>query len=238
MDDNQDKQKELENIEEIEVDSVHKGKDHVIIYASIFLVLLFFSIFFLPKLIVPSGELSLDELHSRNLEGKLSPDKGYVYNGLYSFVLFDGLWYTQLVTSGGATQYNIPFHHGPKEVENISIYGQLNYSNLDKYKNFFMTFDPDDDDLSYIAASTSESNFVFIQVFGKGVIGSCTKNATGCEDRPKVKCNSTSAPVFYFGSEDETNVLYIDNCVIIAGKERELFKATDRMLFDLLGIME
>ena len=100
-----------------------------------------------------------------------------------------------------------------------------------------MTFDPYDDHLNYIAAATSETDAILLNVFGKGVFASCTKNSTDCQDAFIVQCNSTDAPVFYFASEEVTAILYLDNCIIVSGNEQELFKATDRMLFDLLGII-
>ena len=224
--------------------SIRKGlqqktlKDNIFFYAIITIILVIFLIVFIPKLI-PNSQPTLEELHKKNLEDKLSPDKGYVYKGLYSFVSYDGLWYTQLRTHSGQKLFNIPFHYSPRDVEHIEPVGQLNYSNLDRYKNFFMTFDPEDENLNYIAASTSETDMILIQVFGKGIIAACTRNETAaCQGRPIVQCNSTDAPVFYFASEEETTLLYLNNCIVISGKNEELFKATDRMLFDLLDIMK
>ena len=217
----------------------NKTKDSALLFTVIVILVAFILVIFIPKFVPQASSMSLDELHEKNLAGKLSPDKGYVYNGLYSFVLFDDLWYTQLVTSSGEKQFNIPFHYGPRDVEDIEVNGELNYSAFDKYKNFFMTFDPIDENLNYIAVSTGEAVNIFIQAFGKGVIGACTNNeTTACQGRPIVQCNSTDAPVFYFASEDETNVLYLNNCVVLSGNKEELFRATDRMLFDLLGIIE
>ncbi len=215
-----------------------KSKDTVLLYAIIVLFLAVGAMLVVPKLVVTEENLSLDELHERNMQGKLDPKKGYVYNQQYSFVFFDGLWYGLIPSARIEKIFSIPFHYGPREVEHITPVGTLNRSNLDRYSNFFNTFYPLDDDLGYIAASTAEANSVFTQAFGKGVIGSCTTNeSSGCTGRPIVQCNSTDAPVFYFSSEDETNVIYLDNCAIISGKGEELFKATDRMLFDLLGII-
>ncbi len=226
---------DIENIDEGIVKS--KG-DRAMIYALIVIALAFVLIFTLPNLIDNDNFISLDELHERNLAGKLSPDEGFIYEGVYSFVYFNDLWYTRLSNEAGTQEFNIPFHYRPDEVDDIDPIGTLNHSNLEAYKNFFMTFDPLDDHLSYIGVAIGETSFVIVQVFGKGVIGSCTNNEVeGCLDRPKVECNSTDAPVFYYASEQETNLLYMNNCVIVAGQQEELIRATDRMLFDLLGIM-
>ena len=183
--------------------------------------------------------LGPEELHKKNLEGKLPPNMGYIYKGGYSFVFFDSLWYTQLKTPVGTRIFNIPFHYSPRDVDNISIKGSLNYSNLERYKGFFMTFDPVDTNLNYIAVSIGETDQVLLNAFGKNVIAACSKNETdACVDRPIIECNSTEAPVFYFKSGTEANVTYNNNCAVISGYKTELFRATDRMLFDFLGIIK
>lgn len=211
--------------------------DKLFMVIVIVMVVVLALIFILPRFMMNTSKLSFSELHKRNIEGKLSPEKGYMYKGIYSFVQVDGLWYTQLSTPDGSRKFNMPFHYSPRDVEQIEPIGVLNASNLEQYKNFFVTFDPEDENLNYIGVAIGEMDQIFVNVFGKGVIGSCTKNATGCENRPIVECNSTTAPVFYFASEEKTNLLYLNTCVVISGKREELFKATDRMLFELLGII-
>ena len=214
---------------------MEKKSDKILWYSFIILIIIVAIIIIVPKYINPV--VSVDELHKRNFEGKLNPDEGYLYNG-YSFVFHEGLWNTQIQSRGSeAKLFDIKLHYGPREVEHIQPQGFLNKSNLDKYLNFFNTFNPEDDDLGFIAAATSEANFVLTQVFGKGVIGSCTKQFQGCEDRPIVECDSTDAPVLYYASEEDTNLLYLNNCVIISGSGDEIFKSTDRLLYDLMGIM-
>jgi hypothetical protein len=229
-------------------------KDYLFYYAiaGIFLILLF--IILVPRLFT-SHSLTIVELHERNLQGKLPADNGYMYNG-HSFVFYGGLWYTQVATSTGARIFNIPFHYSPKDVEDINIIGELNYSNLDKYKNFFMTFDPKDENLGHIAVAIGEADQTIINVFGKGVIGACTKNSSeackntlggenevcvrdvdkACIGRPIVQCNNTNAPVFYFSQSNGTKLVYKNNCIILSGLKEDLFKVTDKMLFNFLKI--
>jgi hypothetical protein len=216
-----------------------KKKDHTFIYAIVIIFIILLFIIFLPRFVPPkSAIVDLDELHQQNLQGKLSKDKGYIHNGLYSFVYYDNLWNTQLQTANATRVFDMKFHYRPIDVEDIDIVGELNRSALARYKNFFMTFNPLDEDMNYIGVAIGETDFIMIQVFGKGVISACTHNESdACTDRPIVECNSTSAPVFYFASEEETNVLYLNNCIILSGKREDILRATDRMLFDLLGIM-
>jgi hypothetical protein len=237
---NKEKQEESqksENNEDTKEEEV-ESNDKMLFYGIGALILIIALFFLIPKIIPDNSVLTLDELHSLNFQGKLSEEKGYLYNNVYSFVKYDELWYTQLKAPEGDTVYNVPFHFSPKDVEHIKPQGMLNHSTLDRYPAFYMTFDPEDDNLNYIAASTGETVRIFIEAFGKKVIGSCARNATkACATRPIINCSSTSAPVFYFASEEQTNLLYLDNCVIISGNKEELFKATDRMLFDLMGII-
>jgi len=209
----------------------------LVIYVLGIILGVFLLIFIVPKLL-PDTDLSLDGLHERNMNGKLDPEEGFMHNGIYSFVRYDGLWYTRVSTPNGATQFNIPFHFSPTEVADVPLAGSLNYSALDAYKNFFVTFDPEDDGLNYIGVSIGEADQILIKVFGKGVVPACTKNLTaGCTDRPIVDCEATKkVPVFYFAHGEEENVLFLNNCIIVTGTEEGLFKATDRMLYHLLNI--
>ncbi|MBD3164843.1 hypothetical protein GF323_06620 [Candidatus Woesearchaeota archaeon] len=226
-----------EKSKEQEQEQPSRRKDDIVIYTIAALVIIFGIVFLVPRFF-ENGNETLDQLHEKNLRGKLSAEKGYVYKDVYSFVYYAGLWYTQLSTPTGETLFNIPFHYGPRDVEDLEIIGNVNYTNLDDYDNFFVTFNPLDEDLNYIGVAIGEFDNIIIRVFGKGIVAACSQNETSaCTARPIVECNSTDAPVFYFASEPETNVLYLDNCVIISGKREDLFKATDRVLFDLLGIM-
>ena len=228
-----------EPIKEEATPSKEKNRDIIIIYSALVMFIILISIIFLPRFINRDTSVSLEELHRRNTLGKLSEEEGYMYKGLYSFVYFDDLWYTQVVNTNGDTLFNIPFHYKPNDVEYIPISGYLNRTNMDRWPNFFMTFDPVDEDLGYIGVSIGETDGVVIRVFGKGVIGSCTSDEVeACEDRPIVQCNSTDAPVFLFQSEPITKIIYDNNCIIVSGTKNELIKATDRMLYDLLGIIK
>jgi hypothetical protein len=235
----QKESKEGKNIDESIQPHKGKNKDIIIIYSALIIFVIVISIIFFPKLINRDTSYSLDELHSKNLQGKLSDEGGYMHDGLYSFVKYDGLWYTQIVNPAGDTLFNIPFHYRPDEVAYIPISGSLNRTNLDRWKSFFMTFDPLDDDLGHIGVAIGETDGIVIKVFGKGVIGSCTSDEVeGCKGVPIVKCNSTDAPVFYFKSEPIADITYENNCIIVSGAKDGLLKATDRMLFDILGIIK
>ena len=208
--------------------------DKVMIVAGVLVLLIFLAVIFLPKYL-KGPSLTLDELHERNLQGKLKPDQGYVYNG-HSFVFYDSLLYTSVVNPGRTKQITLPFHFGPRDTEAIAPLGEYNASLFDSSRDIFMTFDPKDEGLPFIGVATGETDQVLINAFGKGVIAACTRNESfPCSARPKVDCD-TAAPVIYFATENQTNVLFLDNCIIVSGREKELWKAADRMLFHFLGI--
>jgi hypothetical protein len=204
----------------------------LLIIAGIFLLLIAFPRFF------TKDALSLEEMHQRNLQGTLSPEQGYIYADKYSFVLFDGLWYGLITAPEIEKVYSIPFHYGPREVQDIIPVGFLNRSSLNDYDTFHMLIDTSDEDGGFIGASILESANVFLTAYGKKVKDACTSNdSANCAGRPILACENSTSPVFYFASEDLTSVLYLDKCIIMSGRQTELLRAADRMLFDLLGIM-
>jgi len=212
-------------------------KDTILIISIAIIIILLAAVFLIPKLVHPP--YTLEQLHERNFQGKLPPDKGYVYNGQFSFIYQDKLWYTLLTTADGSRRFSIPFHYGPREVEDILPQGFLNDTRLNEYDSFYITFDPNDEDLAFIGVSIGETDRAFVEAYGKGVISSCIHNdSAACINHPIINCSSTEAPVFYFASEPDTRVLFLNNCIIVTGSKEELFRATDRMLFSIMGIMQ
>ncbi|MDO8480436.1 MAG: hypothetical protein Q7S65_01320 [Nanoarchaeota archaeon] len=209
--------------------------DKVMMIAGGIILLILLAVIFVPKLL-QKAPLTLEELNQRNLEGKLKPAQGYVYNQ-HSFVKYDNLWYTSVVNPARTKEINLPFHFGPRDTEGITMVGQPNFTAFEQNRNVFITFDPKDDGLQYIGVAVGETDQVLINAFGKGVVAACTNNETyPCSERPTVTCEDKGVPVIYFATENETSVLFLDNCVIVAGKAEELWKATDRLLYYLLGI--
>ena len=128
----------------------HSDKYFYIILAAIIVV--FISIIAFRNLSSPTGAASFDELHELNLKGKLSSDEGYVYNG-FSFVLFDGLWYTKVGI--GENNFQIPLHFGPKDVEAVPVTGDLS-NDFNQGNEIYVTVNPISSDQDYIALAASE----------------------------------------------------------------------------------
>jgi hypothetical protein len=216
-----------------------KITDSIFIYVVIGLFIVLAIVIFVPKFVTKNinTQPTLEELNTLNLNGKLSPDKGYMYNGVHSFVLSDGIWYTWLQSPSGNTIYSIPFHYGARETENISTIGAVNITLLNLQKNFFITTDPTVKE-KFLVLSISEAYAIFLKTFDKNLTLACTNNdSVSCANKQVINCNSTSLPVIYLISQNSTYVKYDNNCITISGNAEELLRATDRMLLDFLGVI-
>jgi len=231
----------LEEIKEIKPEELKEKKisDWILIGSIIAIVLIIAIIisfnFFQKKTETPK---TIDDLHLLNLEGKLKPDEGYVYNG-YSFVFANGLWYTQVQNIAGTSLFEIPLHYSPKSVEDIQIEGQFNTTIFNNEKGIYITFNPLGQDLNYVALAVGEFDQSIIKAFNKVPIAACDKNETkACENRPIITCDNTNKPVLYLKQEPEPKVIFKNNCMIVQGIGPDIVRSTNRLLLNLYGIME
>jgi len=223
--------------EEPAKEEINKKSDFNFFIAILIIIILFVGFFSFAYFTGKPKIVTFDELHEGAISGSLDEDEGYVYNG-YSFILVDDLWYTNVQTVDGEALFNIPLHFGPRDLENIPISGILNLTSFSNSKEVFMTFNPLGNDFAYVALATGELDQTLLKVFGKIPIGSCDRKGIEiCETRPVITCNTTRQPVFYVLESDETKVTYDDNCIIMEGGGLEIVKSADRVLLDLLGIM-
>jgi hypothetical protein len=193
-----------------------------------------FALSFLARFFYNPAAMTIDDLHQRNLEGEES-DVNYVYNG-YSFVFYDNLWYTQ-VARDGDTILDIPLHFAPKELEDISITGEINWE-LEE-PEVYLTFDPDEESYTYVTLSIAELSLNLAKGMEIKPIAACSKNeTTACKDRPIVTCENKDKAVVYLRQEEGKGKVNMDgNCVEIIGKDWEMVKATDRFLLQWYGVM-
>ena len=228
----------MEEIKEIDSEDLKEKKisDKALILAIgaiIIIISIIISLRFFPE----ETPKTIDELHLLNINGKLNPDQGYMYNG-YSFVYANGLWYTQVQTVSGTSLFEIPLHYGPKDLEDIPIEGSLNLDTFNSEKGIYITFDPLGQNLQYVALAVSEFDQSIIHAFNKIPIASCDKNETAaCSDRPIITCENTNKPVLYLQQKPETKVIFKNNCMIVQGIGPDIVKSTNRLLLDLYGIM-
>lgn len=182
---------------------------------------------------------TLEDLHVLNLQGKLKPEQGYVYKGVYSFVKFDDVWHTQLKSPKGTRVYSMALRYSPKEVENITIEGFLNKQFFDAQSEVYVAFDPTGNDFSRVALAVADFDAHITKVFEKVPIAACDRNETeACRERPIVTCSDKDKLVLYAREADRFRVYYNDNCIVVEGNGFDLVKGVDRVLYNLYGIME
>ncbi|MBI3036051.1 hypothetical protein HYY71_07065, partial [Candidatus Woesearchaeota archaeon] len=135
---------------------------------------------------------TLEDLHVLNLKGKLKPEQGYVYKGVYSFVTLDNLWYTQLTSPKGTKLYSLALRYSPGDLEGIPIEGSLNTELFNNQSEFFVTFNPVGKDFSSVGLAVADFSTHMAKVFEKKPIAACDRNETEpCKNRPIVTCEDT-----------------------------------------------
>ncbi len=184
--------------------------------------------------ITSADVVSVDELHQQNLDNKLKPEEGYMYNG-FSFVKVDGLWWTELNKFG--TRLKIPLHFGPKELENITIKGSLNSTAFNNQEDVFVAIDPLIRD-KYYTLAVSELSFNMVKGMDRAPIGSCTRNETGCDNRTIISCDTAQGRAAVELALSEKPMIELKNsCIKISGNNFDLVRAVDRILYQWYGIM-
>jgi|TARA_Y100000310_G_scaffold207348_1_gene207853 hypothetical protein len=227
---------EKDEKEEIKEDKLKSDKTLIVI--TIILVLIFAAILGSRYLNQELPE-TIDELHELNLKGKLKPEQGYLYKGAYSFIKFEDLWYTQLMSPKGTRFYNIQFRYGPRELEDIKIGGTLNANFLNDAKEYYVTFNPAGNDFSNVALAVADFNQHMTNIFFKQPIAACDKNETlACRNRPIITCDNTNDLVLYVKEANFSKVYFDDNCIMVEGSGLDLVKGIDRILLSFYDIME
>ena len=221
-----------------------KGSDKILIIGVIVLLLLFIIVFFIIRLTEEQPE-TIEDLHRLNIQGKLKPEQGYLYKDAYSFVNLDGFWYTQLTSPSGKRLYNMNLRYGPRDLEDIRIFGYFDGELFNNATDYYVTFnpvgdyDPEGYGFSHVVLAVNDFNQHMTKVFGKKPIAACDRNeTTTCEDRPVINCDNADKVVLYIKEANESMVKYDDNCIIVEGKGFDLVKGVDRVLYNLYDIMK
>ena len=214
-------------------EDTHSNKSFYVVVGIV--VLLFAGFLGYQQFSVPSGALTFDELHQLNLDGKLDEKKGYVYNG-FSFVFFDGLWYTDVDRNG--VNYRIPLHFGPRDIEDVPVFGSVSNSFNDGV-DVYITVNPLSSDQDYIALAASELAQNLAVAIQRRPVGACDRNETSmCVERPIVTCETTDKAMIYLMTETGKPSVQLDNkCIIVRGTGYDLVKAVDRLVLQWYGIM-
>ena len=210
----------------------HTNRTFYIIAAAI--VVIFFGIVAYQQFSTPTGALTFDDLHQLNIDGKLDEEKGYLYNA-FSFVFFDGLWYTNVVRND--VNYRVPLHFGPRDLENVQLFGNLSYE-FNVGTDIYVVVNPISEGQDYIALAASELAQNLAVAIKRRPVGACDRNETGmCEFRPIVTCETTDHAMIYLLQEPGPLVELKDTCIILRGVDYDLVKAVDRLVLQWYGIM-
>ena len=171
----------------------------------------------------------IDDLHQQNLDGKLDSDQGYVYNG-FSFVKADGLWWTEVEVQDRIIK--IPLHFGPKEVEKIPVTGKIS-PEFNKGDKVYVSIDPTINYDKYYTLGLMELNTNILQGARRKVEAACSKENPICENRTVVNCenNALQQPIVELARSDTTSIQLVGSCIKISGKDEELVKAVDKVLY-------
>ena len=211
--------------------------DKPILYAIIFIIVLFgafFSFGYIKETYFRPQPKTLDDMHNETLSGE-ETDLNYLYNG-FSFVRAQGLWYTE-VGGGPNTIYKVALHYSPRELEDVKVTGQINKTFTDA-KAVFVTFDPTDPNLQYVALSAAELSLSLTKAIKVTPVAACTQNITeACSTRPIITCDSR-APVIFLKQANETALNLKGNCIEITGWREGIVKATDRLILQWYGVMK
>ena len=235
--------KEEETKREAKPDEPKKDSSKTFFIALGIFALILLGIFLIPHF-VSKEPITLSEAHEQNLKQGKDTSTEYVYNG-YSFVYYDGLWYTQIYNQVSAETYNIPLHFGPKNLTDIIIAGDLNSffggivtSNISNSTlRYYLTFDPNDTNMGYIALANGELSQNLVKTFNIAPVSACTFEDEQCASVPIITCNATDEPVIYLKSGSPTVIYAEGNCLTIQGEGPELVRAVDRFLLKLYNIM-
>ncbi len=214
-----------------------KTSDKALIIGIGVVVLLFIAIFAYSIFSKPQPK-TLEELHILNLKGKLKHEQGYIYKGVYSFIKFDDLWYTQLTSPKGTKIYNLALRYSPNDLKNIAIEGSLDSELFNSQSEFYVTFNPTGREFSYIGLAVADFNTHMSKVFEKKPVAACDRNETEpCMARPIVTCEDTGKLVLYIKESERFRAYYNNNCIVVEGNGFDLVKGVDRILYNLYTIM-
>ncbi len=224
---------EQENKEDL---AKHEKKTNkVFTYTIFFLILVFITLFAVRfcSMKKDQGPVTLDDMVTKTVEGEMTEDN-FLYNG-FAFVKVDNLWYTQIQV--GKKLFDLPLHFNPAESLEVPIQGQVN-DIFKEAKKVYVTFDPTGEKLAFVALAVGELDLSLINIMQLEVIAACDRNETeACAERPIKTCEDSDDAVIYIKQQEPTQVTLNNNCIIIQGDERELTKATDRLLYHWLSVI-
>ena len=157
-----------------------------------------------------------------------------IYNN-FEFTKVGGLWFTKW--QKGNELFQVPLRFNPLEVDDVEITGKLaaDFSS----PGLFITFDPtSQEEYAHTALAASEISSNLATVFDVHPQPACTKEHESCTNFSIVTCESDDKAVIFLNETGEAAIIMKGNCITLQGKDFELLKATDRLIYQWYGIMK
>ncbi|MBW3002120.1 hypothetical protein KY338_03105 [Candidatus Woesearchaeota archaeon] len=151
------------------------------------------------------------------------------YNG-FEFTEIADTWYTQWQNEEKLV--SVSARYNPYEVENVTVLGELNEGF--HQSEIYVTFDPysEQEEFKYLALAAADLSQSIEKAFSKEVIPACTQehNET-CNNVSIVSCKDTDKAVIHIIAKEPTQIVLKGNCIELHGKELELIKSVDKLLY-------
>ena len=154
----------------------------------------------------------------------------------FTFEKIADMWTTHVKNNDQL--FEVTLRYNPFEVENLTITGELDKSF--NQGEIYVTFNPlaEDEEFRYLALAASELALNLVRGLNKTIIPSCTKNETdACINRSVVDCSHEDKSVIFIDAKPPTQIILDGRCVTLQGKELELIRAVDRLLYQWYGII-
>ena len=204
--------------EEIEKEKKDQKKIRFVAVAAVVgFIILFFGVFFgaeyIYQYIYPEPE----------------PYETVTFNS-FEFTKIAGTWYAQWQHENRLV--SLALRYNPYEVENVSVLGELGEGF--KQSKVYIAFDPytEPDSFKYLALASAELSQSIVKAFNKQIIPACTRyeNET-CENVSIVTCDDKDKAVIHIVAGEPTQIIMKDNCVTLQGKDFELLRSVDKLLY-------
>jgi hypothetical protein len=169
-------------------------------------------------------------------------DNNYVYNN-YEFTYDELLWITKINRDNG--EYIMSLHHGPRDLQDVSRaqnlkeflkYTYLYENELGQRGTTFLQFPPDAKGVMGVAFLEMHNNIQ--EGIGIQVHPAFSNNNTDRKDVPVKNCEDTEEPMIVLRHASPTQITYpSENCVIVQGIDKEIWRSVDLLLYTLMGVI-
>ncbi len=121
----------------------------------------------------------------------------------------------------------------PLDTQGIEMPAQARQS-LQNAPVYILTFNPNSSDIQSIELA----RYQITRNLDKRVVAAVTRNSSQYT-LPIITCDNAtpSNPVIYLNSENQTNINYKNGCVTINGLEGDLIRATEKVIYEILGVI-